>query len=108
MKSPEYEQATPPSPGQTLKRDMNSPAVRNLQMVLDGLGFNPGRKDGYFDQKTELAVKSFQKIKGLPMTGVVDDKTAAKIQDAFIAMLRDPANDVQLQVAIEAIKKKIR
>lgn len=108
VKSPEYEQATPPSPGQTLKRDMNSPAVRNLQMVLDGLGFNPGRKDGYFDQKTELAVKSFQKIKGLPMTGVVDDKTAAKIQDAFIAMLRDPANDVQLQVAIEAIKKKIR
>lgn len=108
VKSPDYEEATPPSPGQTLKRDMNSAAVRNLQMVLDGLGFNPGRKDGYFDEKTELAVKAFQKTKGLPVTGVVDDKTAAQLQDAFVSMLRDPANDVQLQVAIEATKNRIR
>jgi carboxyl-terminal processing protease len=95
-------------PSQTLKRDDTSVDVKNMQIVLDALGFNPGRKDGYFDERTETALKEFQRTKGLPETGQLDEKTAGQLQDAFIALLKDPGKDLQLQAAIAVLKKQMR
>ncbi|WP_108023553.1 S41 family peptidase [Melghirimyces profundicolus] len=108
VKLPDYYHATPPQPDQELKRDMTSQQVKNLQLVLDGLGYRPGRTDGYFDDKTETAVKAFQKTKDLAVTGKVDEKTALKMQEEFISMLRDPKSDLQLRVAMETLKKEIK
>jgi carboxyl-terminal processing protease len=106
VKQPEYIHAVPPQPSAPLKRDDNSIEVKNMQMILDALGFNPGRKDGYFDERTELALKAFQKTRDLPVTGQLDAASAEQLREAFIGLLRDPKNDVQLQVALELVKKK--
>jgi carboxyl-terminal processing protease len=108
VQMPDYVHAFPPMPSQTLKRDDTSVDVKNMQIVLDALGFNPGRKDGYFDERTETALKEFQRTKGLPETGQLDEKTAGQLQDAFIALLKDPGKDLQLQAAIAVLKKQMR
>jgi len=45
--------------------------VAQLQVRLARLGFNPGRLDGIFGPKTELALKDFQGNTGLDATGVL-------------------------------------
>lgn len=92
----------------SLQFDQNNEAVKNLQVILDGLGFPPGRSDGYFDQKTETAVKAFQKLNNLPMTGKVDQKTAQLMQDHLIKKIQEPANDLQLQAAIQVLLEQVK
>jgi carboxyl-terminal processing protease len=105
---PDYAHAIPPQPTKPLKRDDNSADVKNMQMILDALGYNPGRQDGYFDGRTEQAVREFQQTKNLPVTGQLDRQTADQLRSAFIDFLQDPKNDVPLQVAIEWMKKKMK
>lgn len=96
-----FTQATLPDPTQTLKQNDNSSAVKNVQLILDGLGLKPGRTDGYFDAQTTSAVKSFQQITGIPVTGIIDAQTANKLGLALQNLLKDPKNDKQLQTAIQ-------
>jgi carboxyl-terminal processing protease len=105
---PDYVHAIPPQPSKPLKQNNNSIDVKNMQIILDALGYNSGRKDGYFDGQTEQAVKEFQQTKNLPVTGQLDAKTAEQLQEAFIGFLQDPKNDMQLQVALQLLKKKIK
>lgn len=108
VKYPDFVQAVPPQPGKVLKRDDNSTDVKNMQLVLDALGYNPGRTDGYFNDQTENALKAFQKAKGLPQTGQLDEQTQVRLQEAFLALYKDPKNDVQLQTAIQLLKKELK
>lgn len=54
--------------------------VRALQEALNrvGVGVKYG-VDGYFGSATRASVKAFQNYKGLPVTGVVDEATAAAL-----------------------------
>ena len=56
------------------KGDVNS-AVKRLQKLLTDKGFDPGPADGWFGDKTETAVKAFQKSKKLKSDGVVGTNT---------------------------------
>ena len=58
-------------------------AVRYLQDSLTKLGYNPGPIDGMFGPKTETAVRSFQKAKGLVVDGIVGNNTWADIDKAL-------------------------
>ncbi len=42
------------------------------------------------------------------MTGQLDQKTALKLQEEFLELLRDPESDIQLQVAIDVLKKQMK
>ncbi|HEX7057260.1 MAG TPA: S41 family peptidase [Bacilli bacterium] len=106
VSQPDYFKATPIDRSTAIKRDQNGDAVKNLQLILSGVGFDPGRKDGYFDEKTEAAVKKFQQKLGLPADGVVDEKTADALEQAIIKVVRDPKNDRQLQKAIETLQRE--
>lgn len=106
VKKPAYANVLPPQPDAPLKKDDNSTEVKNMQLILDALGYHPGRTDGYFDGSTEQAVKSFQKKEGIPETGQLDEVSSDKLRQAFINFLRDPKNDVTLLVAVELLKKK--
>ncbi|MGE5704848.1 MAG: S41 family peptidase [Clostridia bacterium] len=108
VKEPEYFKVTQLPADQVLKLDMNSADVKNLQMMLEGLKLGPVRQDGYFDQKTEAAVKTFQTSKKLNPTGQVDKATAAALQEAILAVLKDPANDVQLQKAADVVLQQAK
>lgn len=58
-----------------LKNDSEGSAVRKLQILLNGLGFNCGSVDGDFGAKTLAAVKSFQTHNQLDNDGIVGKKT---------------------------------
>lgn len=52
--------------------------IKKAQEALKAKGLNPGT-DGKMDEKTQQALRDFQKINNLPATGILDEKTAAKL-----------------------------
>lgn len=82
-----------------LELDMNNAQVKNAQEILKGLGFVPGRTDGYFNEKTERSVKAFQLLHKLKVTGKIDKATAVALKDAAIEAMKQEKNDLQLQAA---------
>lgn len=87
----------------TLQVDMNNEQIKNAQEILAGLGFAPGRTDGYFSAETVLAVKGFQQQNGLQATGQIDSKTAAKLEENAIKEMKKEKNDLQLQTALRLV-----
>lgn len=61
--------------------------VKLAQETLKNLGhdlgdFGEGGVDGIFGAKTEEAVRAFQELKGLEVTGIIDDKTLSALKEA--------------------------
>lgn len=79
-------------PGKPLKRGDSGFFVLRFQHSLDRISANyPGIPkikllDGYFDETTEAAVKAFQKVFNLPVTGIVDKGTWYRIRNVYIAV----------------------
>lgn len=90
-----------------LKYDTNSTDVKNAQTMLEGLGFKTDRKDGYYDDKTQAAVKEFQTSGGISATGTIDEETAGALEAALIERIADPAYDTQLKKAISDMLQEI-
>lgn len=88
-----------------LEQDMNNEQVKNAQQILKGLGFAPGRTDGYFSVETEKAVKAFQQENGLKPTGEIGPKTAIKLEDEVRIELKKEKNDLQLKTALKLVSK---
>ena len=42
------------------------------------------------------------------MTGEVDEKTAVQLQEQLVKKMKDPANDMQLQAAIQVLDKEAK
>jgi len=59
----------------TVKRGSRGEDVLHLQTRLQALGYDPGKSDGIFGEKTEAAVIRFQQDKGLKPDGIVGAKT---------------------------------
>lgn len=68
-----------PSPGRTspggpsLMQDTEH--VRKAQEKLKAAGFDPGTIDGNLGPQTREAIRDFQKARGLPQTGTLDQET---------------------------------
>lgn len=58
-----------------LRYGMSGSAVKKLQILLNGLGYNCGTVDGKFGSKTSRAVSDFQKDYGLSVDGIVGSAT---------------------------------
>ncbi|MEK3911899.1 S41 family peptidase [Paenibacillus sp. FSL H7-0331] len=101
---PAYFKVAPLTKKTTLVQDSSSEDVKNLQTMLKGLGLNPERADGYFSEKTALAVKAFQRMQNLPITGEVDTETATRLEKMILAEIKDPKNDLQLKAATQHLQ----
>ncbi|RDU36451.1 peptidase S41 [Neobacillus piezotolerans] len=110
---PDYKVAVPDyynlpylDPKLELKKGSSSNDVKTAQQMLSVLGFDPGRKDGFFDEKTENAVKAFQQANKLQTNGAITGSTTEKI----IGQLQEKIikDDPQLKKAIEVIKKEMK
>ena len=91
-----------------LKADMTSDQIADAQKMLKGIGFDPGRTDGYFDDSTQVAVQAFQKTNHLSVTGEIDEKTAGVLQNKLIDAVSNPKNDLQLQAAFDVMTKELQ
>jgi len=105
IKQPAIFDTHPIQVDQPLTEDMNNEQVKNAQEILAGLGFEPGRSDGYFSKQTKVAVKGFQQEHNLPSTGKIDEKTAAKLEEAAVKEMKKEKNDLQLKMALKLIAK---
>lgn len=100
---PKYFYTNPIQIDKPLKYDQTDEKIANLQVMLDGLGYDTGRTDGYFNKETEAAVKSFQKDNKLKANGEVDEKTAGAIETAIVKRIRDGKDDKQLKKALDSL-----
>lgn len=92
---------------EVLEMDTVGDDVASLQLMLDALGMQPDRTDGYFSEHTEELVRTFQQENGLEVTGKVDEDTANAIEAEIIEQLSKPENDTQLQKAVSFIQASI-
>jgi peptidoglycan hydrolase-like protein with peptidoglycan-binding domain len=65
-----------------LKKGATGEAVRQLQQALKDLGYDPGAVDGQLGSRTEQAVTSFQRDRGLTVDGIVGEITWLNIDEA--------------------------
>lgn len=105
VEQPAYFQVMPMSKATTLRPGDLHTDVKQLQMMLEGLGLTPDRQDGYFSEKTAEMVQAFQEAAGMEATGTVDKTTAEAIEQALIEKMMDPQNDLQMNKALEYVKK---
>lgn len=108
VKQPDYFYAAPIHAEQAIKLNSSGVEVKNLQLILKGLGYTISRSDGFYDNATADAVKSFQKDQQLKATGEVDQTTAQRLQEKLISQIRDPQNDAQLQTALKELADSVK
>lgn len=102
---PELYHTHPLQVTEPLAKDMNNEQIKNAQQMLKGLGLDPGREDGYFNDRTETSVKAFQRQQGLELTGKIDGGTARALETAVIEAMKKDSNDKQLQTALRLLAK---
>lgn len=102
---PEYYYSNPVTVEEPYRLDDTDPMIANFQVMLEGLGYELDRDDGYFDETTEAAVKAFQADNDLEETGIVDEQTAGMIDTKVIEKIRAGEDDIQLEEALKALYK---
>lgn len=80
---------------------MKGKDVEDLQESLRLLEFTIEDKKGYFGKTTHQAVVEFQKTHKLEPTGIVDDHTAAKIDEAVDALPSRPDIDIKKRYLVQ-------
>ncbi len=88
-----------------LKVSMASEQVKAAQKMLKVLGFEPGREDGFFDEKTAIAAKEFQKDHSLEETGIISGETTLQLMNALREKIS--SDDPQISKAVEVLKAEI-
>ena len=69
----------PAAVDQLLAQDMIQLAQTHLKIA----GFNPGRTDGVFDMQTADAVRKYQAVNGIPISGLLDEPTRRVLLPGF-------------------------
>ena len=89
---------------ETYEYDSVSESARVCQVALDFLGYDIGRKDGYFDKTFAEAVKAFRLDNGLSEKEILDYETFELIVSRTRYVLSsDESKDTQLSKAIEVL-----
>ena len=59
--------------------ELSKKDMKNVEEALKEKGYQVGRVDGVADDDVRKAIRSFQMDNGLPITGMVDQRTADKL-----------------------------
>ena len=86
--------------------DSVSSYVANMQTMLDFLGYDVDRTDGYFSLKTQESLKAFQSAEGLESNGILDKDVANALNSAVVRYWTTEREklDTQMQKAMELMK----
>jgi len=103
QKQPDYYYTSPIQIEETLTFDQTDEQIKHAQVMLKGLGFDPKREDGYFDEATKQAVEVFQKDQKLSVTGDIDEETAGAIEGQILEKIRNEEDDLQMQKALDVL-----
>lgn len=103
IKQPDYYYTNPVQIEEPLTYDQADERIASVQLMLDGLGYEPGRTDGYFDAATIDAVTAFQEEHDLEATGEIDQETAGLVEAELVEHIRNGEDDQQLEKALQEI-----
>lgn len=103
---PDYASLPIINPDKALSVSSSSQDVITAQKMLKAIGYDPGREDGFFDEKTKEAVIAFEKAQNLPEDGVLKGNSTLKLMELTRDKIK--ANDTQLQKAIEVLKTRMK
>ena len=81
--------------------------ISNAQYILDFLGYDVDRTDGYFSEATTKAVAKYQQDHGFEVTSTLNEQTCLGLNSSVIYdwnMKRD-VYDTQMQKALEIVKQ---
>ena len=79
-------------PGVAAQRQRGS--VTQVQRALNQLGYELGRADGKLGRRTRAAIRRYQKDRGLPQTGAIDDRLVQSLIPAAAAVSGDPNSQI--------------
>ena len=102
---PDYASLTLINPESELKLSTSSTEVQTAQKMLKVIGFDPGREDGFFDEKTEQAVKDFQVKEKMDANGILTGESTTRLMQSLRELVQ--SNDTQLQKAVEILKDEM-
>ncbi|SDL90073.1 S41 family peptidase [Bacillus sp. OK048] len=103
---PDYATLPMINPDKELKISSSSTEVEIAQKMLKAIGYDPGRVDGFFDEKTQEVVSSFQTANNLPADGVLKGESTIKLMEKIRELME--TNDTQLQKAIEVLSEQMK
>mgnify|MGYP001953890948 CR=1 FL=1 len=106
VKQPDIFRTHPLQIEEALVKDMNNEQVKHAQEILEGIGYAPGRMDGYFSETTKVAVRAFQQQNDLEVSGMIDKKTASALEQAALKEIKKEKNDLQLQTALRYLARQ--
>ncbi|MCM3568833.1 S41 family peptidase [Neobacillus mesonae] len=103
---PEYATLSIIDPDKALSKSNASAEVQTAQKMLKAIGYDPGRTDGFFDEKTKEAVMAFQKANKLKADGVLKGDSTIKLMEQLREKIQK--NDTQLNKAVEVLKDRMK
>ena len=92
---------------QTLKNGDRGQAVKDLQNLLNHLGYSVGTVDGIFGSKTTNAVKAFQRAQGLQADGIVGPNTRSALANPKVTSTTPKTSGSQVDAIIADAKALI-
>ncbi|WP_230678518.1 S41 family peptidase [Lacticaseibacillus zhaodongensis] len=95
---------TPSFTSDSIKPETVSEDAKSLQTVLNALGYNVGKVNGYYGASTMAAVSKFQAANGLTASGTADSNTLSKLTQQLGTKIN--ANDNAMKAAVKELDKK--
>lgn len=94
----------------SLKKGSKGTAVKELQEMLNKLGYNCGEPDGSYGTNTEKAVRKFQAANGLTVDGIAGTKTRTAIEKAAsgITVIEPQKPQVDLTTRVADLEDRVR
>lgn len=102
---PEYASLPFINPDKEWKLSTTSAEIKAAQQMLKVIGYDPGREDGFFDEKTQAAVIAFQKDRNIEANGILSGQTTVVIMEQLRDLIQK--NDTQISKAVEILKQKM-
>lgn len=91
-----------PNVNKELKLDDSGSSVESLQKMLNFLGYDAGKENGHFSEKTQKAVEAYQKENKLTVNGKADTKTLTTLETQISQKINQ--NDPVLEKAEEELR----
>ncbi len=101
-----YETVSSLDDEETVNVDEVSSYVKTVQLMLDYLGYDIDRCDGYFSNETLTVLNKYRKDNGLSESEILDEETYSSLYSSVIYANRtDSSKDRQLVKAMEIINE---
>ena len=103
---PDYAKLTYISPDEQLSVGTNTDDTKTAELMLEAVGYSPGKADGVFDESTKTAVSNLQKDAGLEITGVLTGDTTMLLMQKLSEKIQE--NDTQLEKATQIVLDQMK